>query len=111
MHEHVTRDVGRIGRPRLARGAEGALGDPAVLGAREDRTPVLELVDVAGRLGREDLDRVLVAEVIGALTVSNACVSGLSSALLPRAALIPPSAAPEWLRVGWSFEITATFAP
>src|SRR5438045_9193895 len=24
---------------------------------------------------------------------------------------MPPSAAPEWLRVGWSFEITPTFAP
>src|SRR5512144_2856975 len=24
---------------------------------------------------------------------------------------MPPSAAPEWLRVGWSFEITATSAP
>ena len=43
--------------------------------------------------------------------MSKACVSGLSSALLPSAALIPPSAAPEWLRVGWSFETTATRAP
>ena len=25
--------------------------------------------------------------------------------------ILPPSAAPEWLRVGWSFEITATSAP
>src|SRR5262249_16923335 len=33
------------------------------------------------------------------------------SALLPSAALMPPSAAPEWLRVGWSFETTATRAP
>src|SRR5579862_3812449 len=24
---------------------------------------------------------------------------------------MPPSAAPEWLRVGWSFEMTATLAP
>ena len=24
---------------------------------------------------------------------------------------MPPSAAPEWLRVGWSFEIIATSAP
>ena len=29
--------------------------------------------------------------------MSNACVSGLSSAALPSAALMPPSAAPEWL--------------
>src|SRR5579862_4660165 len=45
------------------------------------------------------------------LTVSNACVSGESGPALPRAALMPPSAAPEWLRVGWSFETTATSAP
>ena len=35
--------------------------------AREDGAPVLELVDVARRLVAEDLDRVLVAEVVGAL--------------------------------------------
>src|SRR3954471_368307 len=45
------------------------------------------------------------------LTVSYACVSGLSSAALPSAALMPPSAAPECERVGWSFETMATFAP
>ena len=43
--------------------------------------------------------------------MSNAWLSGLSSAALPSAALIPPSAAPEWLRVGWSFETIATSAP
>src|SRR5262249_34163901 len=52
---------------RLAGGAERALGDAAVLGAREDRAPVLELVDVVGGLVAEDLDRVLVAEVVRAL--------------------------------------------
>ncbi len=35
--------------------------------AREDGAPVLELVDVVRRLVAEDLDRVLVAEVVGAL--------------------------------------------
>ena len=60
-------DVGCIGGPRRTRGSEGPLRDPPVLGAREDRAPVLELVDVAGRLVAEDLDRVLVAEVVGAL--------------------------------------------
>ena len=45
----------------------GPLRDPAVLRAREDGAPVLELVDVVGRLVAEDLDRVLVAEVVGAL--------------------------------------------
>ena len=60
-------DVGREGRARRAGGAERALRDASVLVAREDRAPVLELVDVARRLGAEDLDRVLVAEVVGAL--------------------------------------------
>ena len=67
VDEHVAGDVGRVRRARLAGGAERALRDPAVLGAREDRAPVLELVDVVGRLVAEDLDRVLVAEVVRAL--------------------------------------------
>src|SRR5207302_6133032 len=45
------------------------------------------------------------------LTVSNACFSGSSSEALPSAALMPPSAAPEWLRTGWILERTATSAP
>ncbi len=67
VHQHVAGDVGRVGRSRLARSAERALRDPSVLRAREDRPPVLELVDVAGSLVAEDLDRVLVAEVVRAL--------------------------------------------
>ena len=43
--------------------------------------------------------------------MSKACFSGSSSDAFPSAALIPPSAAPEWLRVGWSFETSATSAP
>ena len=39
--------------------------------------------------------------------MSNACFSGSSSDALPSAALIPPSAAPEWLRIGWIFEMSA----
>ena len=67
VDEDVAGDVGRVGGARRAGGAEGPLRDPPVLGAREDRAPVLELVDVAGRLLAEDLDRVLVAQVVGAL--------------------------------------------
>ena len=67
VDEHVAGDVRRIGGPRRPRGAEGPLRDAPVVGAREDRAPVLELVDVAGRLVAEDLDRVLVAQVVGAL--------------------------------------------
>ena len=43
--------------------------------------------------------------------MSKAWRSGLSSPAFPSGALIPPSAAPEWLRVGWSFETSATSAP
>ena len=51
----------------FAGGAERPLREPPVVHAREERAPVLELVDVARRLGAEDLDRVLVADVVGAL--------------------------------------------
>src|SRR5207245_5600445 len=67
LHEDVTGDVRRIRRARRTRGAERALRNPAVLRAREDRAPVFELVNVAGRLVAEDLDRILVTEEVGAL--------------------------------------------
>ena len=67
LDQDVARDVGGVRGARRAGGAEGPLRDPAVLRAREDGAPVLELVDVARRLVAEDLDRVLVAEVVGAL--------------------------------------------
>ena len=67
VDEHVAGDVGGVRGARLAGGAEGALRDAAVLGPREDRAPVLELVDVAWSLVAEGLDGVLVAEVVGAL--------------------------------------------
>ncbi len=67
VDEHVAGDVGRIDGSRRAGGPERALGELAVGRAREDAAPVLELVDVAGRLPGEDLDRVLVAEVVRAL--------------------------------------------
>ena len=60
-------DVGRVDRARRAGGAERALVELALLVPREDAAPALELVDVARRLAREDLDRVLVAEVVRAL--------------------------------------------
>ena len=67
LDQDVARDVGRIDRARRAGGAERALRELAVVAAREDRAPLLELVDVERRLAREDLDRVLVAEVVRAL--------------------------------------------
>jgi hypothetical protein len=67
VDEDVTRDVCGVRRTGLARGAERPLCDAAVGRPREDGAPVLELVNVSGRLVAEDLDRVLVAEVVGAL--------------------------------------------
>ena len=67
VHEDVPGDVGRIGRAGRPGGAERPLRDAPVVGAREHGAPVLELVDVAGRLVAQDLDRILVAEIVGAL--------------------------------------------
>ena len=43
--------------------------------------------------------------------MSKVWLSGLSSVSLPSAALMPPWAAPEWLRTGWTFVTSATSAP
>src|SRR6185369_10257062 len=67
VYEDVTGDVRGVGGPGLAGRAERARRDAAVVRSREDRAPVLELVDVVGRLVTEDLDRVLVTEVVRAL--------------------------------------------
>jgi hypothetical protein len=67
LDQHVAGDVGGVDGARRAGGAEWALRELAVLAAGEERAPVLELDDVGGRLLGEDLDRVLVAEVVGAL--------------------------------------------
>ena len=67
LDEHVPGDVGRVHGPRRAGGAERPLVELALGVPREDAAPVLELVDVARRLPGEDLDRVLVAQVVGAL--------------------------------------------
>ena len=67
LDQHVTGDVGGEDGARRPGGAEGALRELAVVATGEECAPVLELEDVAGRLAREDLDRVLVAEIVGAL--------------------------------------------
>src|SRR5205823_10594339 len=64
LDQDVARDIGGVSGARCARGAERTLRYAAVRRAREDGAPVLQLVDVAGRLVAEDLDRVLVAEVV-----------------------------------------------
>ena len=63
----MARDVGGVRGARLAGGAERPLRDLAVGACARRPRPMLELVDVARRLVAEDLDRVLVAEVVGAL--------------------------------------------
>ena len=67
VDQDVASDVGRVDRARRASSAERALRELAIGSAREDRAHVLKLVDVAGRLLGEDLDRVLVAQIIRAL--------------------------------------------
>jgi hypothetical protein len=84
VDEHVPGDVRRVRRAGLAGRAERPLRDASVLGARENGAPVLELVDVVGRLVAEDLDGVLVAQVVRAL---------------------------DRVEGGWIFEINATSAP
>src|SRR5205085_3944748 len=54
LDEDVPGDVSRVGRARRAGRAERPLRDAAVVGAREDRAPVLELVDVSGSLFAEN---------------------------------------------------------
>ena len=67
LDEDVAGDVGREDGARRAGGPERPLCELAVFVTREVAAPVLELVDVAGRLGGEELDSVLVAQVVGAL--------------------------------------------
>ena len=98
LDQDVAGDVGREDGPRRAHGAERALRQLAVLVPREDGAPVLELVDVARRLAREDLDRVLVAEVVGALDGVERVDLGVVVARVAERRVDPASAAPEWLR-------------
>ena len=68
VQDHQAGEVGGEAGAREAGAAERALGDLAgALVAAEDRAPVLELDDLAGRHLAQDLDGVLVAEVVGAL--------------------------------------------
>src|SRR6185503_18542451 len=64
LDEHVPGDVGCVDRAGRAGGTERPLRELAVLAPGEERAPVLELQDVARRLAREQLDRVLVADVV-----------------------------------------------
>jgi hypothetical protein len=67
LDQDVTGDVGRVDGPRRAGRPEGTLRHPAVVAPGEVGAPVVELVDVERGLVAQDLDRVLVAEEVGAL--------------------------------------------
>ncbi len=107
----MTGDVGREDRARGAGGAEGTLREPPVRSAREDRPPVLELVDVARGLPGQDLDRVLVAEVVGALDRVEGVRLGVVVARVSERRVDAALGRTEWLLVGCSFETTPTSAP
>ena len=68
VEDHQAGQVGGVTGAREAGAAERTLGDLARrLVTGEDRTPVLELDDLARRVAAENLDRVLVAQVVRAL--------------------------------------------
>ena len=107
LQDHVAGAVGAIagaahgGLAALARvAAEGALGDPAVGRAAEGQPPVLQFVDRFDGLAAQNLGGVLVGQIVQPFTVSNMCHCQWSSSRLPRAAPIPPCAAPVCERAG-----------
>ena len=67
MQDDETRNVGRITRPWNARAAEWPLRDAPVGQAREDAAAMFEPDDLARCVLGHRFDRILVAEVIGAL--------------------------------------------
>jgi hypothetical protein len=91
--------------------AERALVDLAVVGAVERHAVVLELDDHLVGLAAHELDRVLVAEPVGPLTVSYMCQCQWSSSELPSEAATPPCAATVCERVGKTLDSTAVFRP
>ena len=102
-------DVGHVVGAGGRGAAEGAGPQVAGLVAVEGDAGVLEPEDLVRRLPAHDLDRVLVAEVVrpldGVERVGLPVSSGLS------AALMPPAAATECERTGWTLEMIATVAP
>ena len=97
-------DIRRVSGARLARCTERALGDPSVRRAREHRPPVLELVDVVRSLLAEDLDRVLITEVVGALDGVEGVLLGVVLGGVPERGVDPalrrPGVAPYGVNLG-----------
>ena len=67
VHDRLPGDVGDVVGPRMRGAAEGAGPQPPVLAAVEGDAEVLEVEHLLRRLTAHDLDRVLVAQVVGAL--------------------------------------------
>ena len=67
VHDRLAGDVGDVVGARRGGAAEGARAEVAALVAVEGDAQVLEVDDLLRRLAAHDLDRVLVAEVVGAL--------------------------------------------
>ncbi len=67
VQDGVAGDVGDVVRARRGGAAEGACAEVAALVAVEGDAGVLQPQDLAGRLPRHDLHRVLIGEVVGAL--------------------------------------------
>ena len=67
VQDRLAGDVGHVVRARRRGAAEGAGAEAALLVAVEGHAEVLEVEDLLRRLAAHDLDRVLVAEVVGPL--------------------------------------------
>ena len=92
VQDRLPGDVGHVVGARGAGAAEGARAEPALLVAVEGHAEVLEVDDLARRLAAHDLDRVLVAEVVGAL-------DGVEGVRLPRVARVERGVDPALRRV------------
>ena len=111
--EHVQHrlagDVGDVGGALHRGSAERAQVHFAVLVAVEGDADVLQVHDLGGRLRAHDFDRVLVAQEVRALDR----VVGVGAPVVVDAiaALMPPAAATECERTGWTLLMIATLAP
>ncbi len=110
VHDRLAGDVGDVVGAGGGGAAEGAGAELAFLVAVEGDAEVLEVEDLLRRLAGHDFDRVLVAEVVGALDrVEGVRLPGV--ARVQSAALIPPCAALEWERTGWTLLMIPTDTP
>ena len=93
VEDRLAGDVGDVVGPRRRRPAECALAEAARLVPVEGHTEVLERQELVRRLAAHDLDRVLVAEVIGAL-------DGVEGVRLPGVLRVERGVDPALSRIG-----------